>query len=326
LAKANLTALVGHEMEFVLVGVDGSPLPSHLWAQYGLAGVLEFEGFVRDVTESAVRSGVAIEQFHPEYGANQFEISLAPRTPVNAADHLVLMRIIVGRVARRHGVRVSLSPVPFAGSVGSGAHQHFSLQRGDAPLFSGGDGVHGMTAAGESAVAGVLEGLPDAQGVLCGSILSGLRLAPSMWSGAYVCWGADNREASARFVPGGPANPHGANVEVKIGDPSANPYFATAAILGLALNGIERRLTLGPETTVDPATLTDEQRAQAGISLLPADQGSALAALAGSNVMRDVLGNEAVDTIVAVRRYEKEKFGGLSAEELAERFRLSWSV
>ena len=60
--------------------------------------------------EAATTSGVAIEQLHPEYGANQFEISLAPQTPVAAADQLVLMRIIVGRVARRYGVRVSLSP------------------------------------------------------------------------------------------------------------------------------------------------------------------------------------------------------------------------
>ena len=74
LAAAGLTALVGHEMEFVLVGPDGAALPSHLWAQYGLAGVLEFEGFVRDVTEAATTAGVSVEQFHPEYGANQFEI------------------------------------------------------------------------------------------------------------------------------------------------------------------------------------------------------------------------------------------------------------
>jgi glutamine synthetase len=229
-------------------------------------------------------------------------------------------------VARRYGVRVSLSPVPFAGKVGSGAHQHFSLRGGDGPLFSGGVGVHGMTAAGESAIAGLLAGLPDAQGALCGSIVSGLRLAPNMWSGAYVCWGTDNREAAARFVPGGAANPCGANVEVKIGDPSANPYFATAAILGLSLNGIERRLQLGPETTVNPALLTDAQRAQAGIRLLPADQGEALTALAGSTVMRDILGNQAVDAIVAVRRYEQETFAEVPADELAEKFRLSWSV
>ncbi len=143
LSAAGLDALVGHELEFVLVGPDGSALPAHLWAQYGLAGVLEFEGFVRDVTAAATASSVAIEQFHPEYGANQFEISLAPQTPVAAADQATLMRIIIGRAARKYGLRVSLSPVPFAGSVGSGAHQHFSLTRGDEPLFSGGPGPGG---------------------------------------------------------------------------------------------------------------------------------------------------------------------------------------
>ena len=45
------SALVGHEIEFVLVGPDGGALPSALWAQYGLAGVLEHEGFVRDVAD-----------------------------------------------------------------------------------------------------------------------------------------------------------------------------------------------------------------------------------------------------------------------------------
>ncbi|PRC61213.1 hypothetical protein C6A85_11260, partial [Mycobacterium sp. ITM-2017-0098] len=40
------------------------------------------EGFIRDVTASATASGVAIEQLHPEYGMNQFEISLAPLPPV----------------------------------------------------------------------------------------------------------------------------------------------------------------------------------------------------------------------------------------------------
>ena len=69
LAAAGIDAAVGHEMEFVLVGPDGGALPSDLWAQYGLAGVLEYEGFVRDVTDAATSSGVAIEQFHPEYGA-----------------------------------------------------------------------------------------------------------------------------------------------------------------------------------------------------------------------------------------------------------------
>ena len=326
LADAGLDALVGHEMEFVLVGPDGSRLPSHLWAQYGLAGVLEFEGFVRDVTDAATTSGVAIEQFHPEYGVNQFEISLAPQPPTAAADQLILTRIIVSRVARQYGLRVSLSPVPFAGSVGSGAHQHFSLRRGETPVFSGGQGAGGMTREGESAIAGLLTGLPEAEGVLCGSILSTLRIQPGSWSGAYICWGTENREAAVRFLTGGSSNPHGANVEVKVVDPSANPYFATATILGLALDGIEQGLALPTETAVDPSTLTDEQRAQRGIAVLSRSQAEALDLLDGSARIRGILGDPAVDAIVAVRRYEQENYGGLDDEHLADKFRMAWSL
>lgn len=326
LAEHGFDALVGHEMEFVLVGPEGARLPSRLWAQYGLAGVLEFEGFVRDVMEAATASGVAIEQLHPEYGANQFEVSLAARSPVAAADALILMRIIVGRVARTHGLRVSLSPVPFAGSVGSGAHQHFSLQHDGVPLFSGGQGAQGMRPAGEAAVAGLLAGLPAAQTVLCGSILSGLRMQPGSWSGARVCWGTENREAAVRFIAGSPANPQGANVEVKVVDPSANPYFATAAILGLALDGIERELPIPPETTVDPATLTDQQRTEAGIALLTDSQPAAIDALTESLLLRGILGDAAVGAIVAVRRYEHDNYGDLAPNELAEKFRLAWSI
>lgn len=326
LAEHGLAAQIGHELEFVLVAPDGSALPSDLWAQYGLAGVLEYEGFVRDVTAAASVAGVGIEQFHPEYGANQFEISLRPRTPVAAADHLVLTRVILSRVARKHGLRISFSPVPFYGAVGSGAHQHFSLTRAEVPLFSGGAGQHGMTPEGESAAAGVLAGLPQAQGVLSGSILSGLRMQPGHWAGAYACWGTENREAAVRFLVGGPANPHGANVEVKIVDPSANPYFATAAILALALDGIQRSAQLPPETGVDPATQTDAERATAGTVQLPDRQADIIAALDNSTLLRSLLGTQVVDVIVAVRRYEAEHYGELAPEELAAKFRLAWSV
>src|SRR5208283_2898205 len=65
LTEAGIEAAIGHEMEFLLVAPDGARLPSTLWAQYGLAGVLEHEAFIRDVIGSAAAAGVAIEQFHP---------------------------------------------------------------------------------------------------------------------------------------------------------------------------------------------------------------------------------------------------------------------
>jgi glutamine synthetase len=326
LTEAGFEAAIGHEIEFLLVGPDGGPLPAALWAQYGLVGVLEHEAFVRDVNAAATAAGVGIEQFHPEYGANQFEISLSPLAPVAAADQLALTRLIIGRAARRHGLRVSLSPAAFAGGVGSGAHQHFSLITPEGPLFSDGTGQAGMTAAGESAVAGVIGGLPEAQGILCGSIVSGLRMRPGNWAGAYACWGTENREAAVRFVKGGPGTPRGGNVEVKIVDPSANPYLASAAILGLALDGIKRRAALPPEITIDPAKLSESECDNARIVRLPEAQAEAIAALDGSALLRGILGDPVVDMVVAVRRLEHERYGDLDPEQLADKFRMAWSL
>ncbi|QUR67634.1 glutamine synthetase family protein [Mycobacterium spongiae] len=326
LADAGIDAAVGHEIEFVVVDAEGGRLPSALWAQYGLAGVLEHEEFVRDVNAAAAAAGVAIEQFHPEYAANQFEISLAPQSPVAAADQLVLIRLIMARAARRHGLRISLSPTPFAGSAGSGAHQHFSLTTPDGTLFSDGPGPAGMRPSGEAAVAGVLHGLPEAQGILCGSIVSGLRLRPGNWAGVYACWGTENREAAVRFVKGGHGSPHGGNVEVKVVDPSANPYLASAAILGLALYGIEHKVQLPPEVTIDPATLSASDRDAAGILRLTGVQAEAIAALDNSQLLRGILGDPAVDMVVAVRSLERERYGELDPEQLADKFRMAWSV
>ena len=315
-------ARVGHEIEFLVVDPAGNRLPGQLWAQYGLAGVLEYEAFIRDVLAATAAAGVGVEQFHPEYGVNQFEMSLAPASPVDAADQLVLARIVIGRVARAHGIRISLSPVPFAGSVGSGAHQHFSLHRQGAPLFSGGSGQHGLTPQGAAAIGGIVTGLTDAQLILCGSIVSGLRMQPGNWAGAHICWGTENREAAVRFLPATHGNAHGANVEVKVVDPSANPYLATAAILGLALRGITHHTPLPPEVAVDPQTLPEGHR----VARLTDQQDVAIAAMDNSAVMREILGDPAIDALVAVRRYEQNNYGDLSPEELTDKFRMAWSL
>ncbi len=325
LAAAGITAVVGHELEFVLVDPAGAALPTTMWAQYGLAGVLEHEGFVREVLTAARTAGVGLEQLHPEYGSNQFEVSLAPLAPVAAADQMIAARIVIGRVARKFGLRACFSPKPFADGVGNGAHQHFSLAGPAGPLLAGGSAARGMTAQGASAVAGVVAGLPEFQALLCGSVVSGMRMLPGFWAGAYACWGTENREAAVRFVLGGPATPHGANVEVKIVDPSANPYLATAAILAMAADGIERELPLPPETLMDPASQTESERAAAGTVLLPTDHASVIDALDRSDSARGALGDDAVDAVVAVRRHE-QTFATLSPGEIAEKFRMAWSV
>ena len=282
---------------------------------------------VQDLLVSAQRAGLGVEQVHAEYGAGQYEISLAPAAPVAAADAAVLARVVIGEVARRHGLRASFSPLPFAGGGGNGAHQHLSLTRDGEPLLSGGEGPHGLTGAGGSAIAGLVGALPQVLGVLAGSVLSPERLRPGFWSGAHACWGLENREAAVRLVAATPANPGGAHVEVKVVDPSANPYLATAVLLGAALRGIGTGAPLPAEVGVDPASLTGEASTGGpAVTLLPQAQGEVLDALEAGDLAVEVLGDDLVASVLAVRRHERAVLGADALEDTAARLRYTWSV
>ena len=320
--SAGLRVLMGPELEFVLVTPDGSARPRGAWQGYGVRSALDVGRFLVDVERTFADAEVPVEQLHAEYGADQFEISLAPADPVLAADRTVLARVLLGRVAARHGFGVSFSPVPFAGGAGNGAHLHLSLTGTAGPLFSGGTGPHGLTDAGASAIAGVVAGLPELQGIVAGSVLSPLRLKPGNWAGAFACWGLENREAAVRLCADTGGNPHGASVELKCIDGSANPYLAAAVFLGLALDGITRSLSLPPEVPVDPASLPEKQRAPLA---LHASQGAALDALEASDLARTLLGPEIVEATLAVRRYEQRTYGDAAPEAVADVCRLAFS-
>jgi glutamine synthetase len=317
--RDGLTALVGGELECTLLSEDGGHASAVAWSPYGLRSSLERASFLVDLTEAAERARLGVEQLHMEYGHDQLEVSLSPADPVAAADAIVLARAVVGRTAARHGMRVSFSPVPFAGEAGNGAHLHLSLTGADGPAFSGGAGPHGLTPTGGAAIAGVLEALPGLLGVYAGSALSALRLVPGNWAGAAACWGLENREAAVRLVAGGPASAHGANIELKVVDPSANPYLAVAALLGSALDGVRRQLPLPDEMPGNPA--------ESGVALppLPTEQAAAIDALEESTTARQVLGEGIVGGIAAVRRHELSTFGGRPPAETSEALRLAWS-
>lgn len=318
-ADRGLTALVGAELECTMIAPDGGPASTGPWSPYGIRTSLEHSAFLVDLATTADRAGLSIEQIHTEYGHDQLEVSLAPTTAVAAADAVILTRIVLGRAAARHGLRISFAPVPFEGAAGNGAHLHLSLADADGPLFSGGDGPYGIRPAGGSAIAGVVDALPDLLGVYAGSALSALRLKPGNWAGAVACWGLENREAAVRFIAATPGSPHGANAELKLVDPSANPYLAAAAFLGSALRGVDRKLDLPAEIPENPA-----QSATAPAPLAT-DQLSAVDALERSEVAAELLTPEMIEAVVAVRRHELATYGGRPPAETTQALRLAWS-
>ena len=319
LRAKGLTAMIGVELECTMLSADAGHASTDPWSPYGVRTSLDHSSFLVDLAEAAELAGLPVEQIHTEYGHDQLEVSLAPSTPVAAVDTVAAARIVIGRAAARHGLRISFSPVPFEGEAGNGAHLHLSLADAEGPLLSGGDGPHGMRSAGGSATAGVLAALPDLLGVYAGSVLSSARLKPGNWAGAAQCWGLENREAAVRFVAATPGTPHGANIECKLIDPSANPYLAAVSFIGSALRGIDKGLELPTEVPKDPTKAANPP------PMLQTDQPTVIEALETSPIAAELLSPAVIEGLVAVRRHEITTYGDRPPAETAQALRLAWS-
>lgn len=323
LGDLGISARVGHELELTLFEADGERVAGEIgWQPYGAGSYSEVSGFAADVCDRLAEVGLPVEQIHAEYGVGQVELSLPPRDPVSAADSVLLARAVIARTARAHALRSSFSPVPVAGGSGNGAHLHLSLERDGYSFIGGGEGPAGLTETGGQAVAGLTALLPEAMAVLAGTVVSGVRMKPHHWAGAFSCWGVENREAAVRLVQAGPGNPGGANLEVKCVDAGANTYLATALVLGFAAYGVEWRLRPPPPVGVDPADLDQAEARVARAVPMPDDAEARIALFEASSTARGILGPVLHRAVVAVRRHEATAYADRDPH-VATRF--AWS-
>jgi glutamine synthetase len=230
---------------------------------------------------------------------------------------VVVLETIRG-VAHRMGLKTTMAPKPYLDQAGNGHHLHVSVypQEDGTPILFDSSGA--LSRPGSGFVAGILEHLPAVMAFSAPSPNSYQRLAPGVWSSAYACYGPDNREAAVRVAsPVAGAESATANVELKPVDVTANPYLALAAVLAAGMDGMERHLDPGEPTTVDPATLSDEERASRGIYPLPASLDESLDALEGDDVLIEALGEPLVRTHLAVARAQAARARELPPEEVA---------
>ncbi|MFF4414398.1 glutamine synthetase [Streptosporangium sp. NPDC001559] len=311
------------ESEMTLLNPDGTP--AHSGPAHSARALLPLEDFTLALVEALDGAGIDVEQVHPEYSPGQFEVAVSPRDPLTAADDVVLLRYVARQVARRHGLDVSFAPVVTPGAAGNGAHTHVSVWRDGENLMQDGSATEpGMRADGAAFTAGILDELPRLLAVLAPTVPSYERLKPNHWSGAFACWGVENREAALRFIPGTVSvRKSSANLEVKTVDGAANPYLATALLLAAGMRGVERRLELPAPVQVDPAGLSEVERDKHRVVRLPEDLARATELFAGSELARSVLGETLHDALVAVREQAAGAADTRDVHELAveDRFR-----
>jgi glutamine synthetase len=155
----------------------------------------------------------------------------------------------------------------------------------------------------------VLAHLPGLVALTCGSVNSYRRLAPQMWASAYTCYGMDNREAAVRICSPlrGDAG-SSVNLELKPSDSSGNPYLALGAMIYAGLDGIRSKIDPGEAVNVDPALLSESERARLGAHRLPASLSAALDGLVTDELLMDMLGPLRSTAYLTVKRSEAAYF------------------
>jgi len=296
------------ENEFSLaMRVDGQFVPIDSGLCFSTISATAAQDFLDALVDALEQQGIGLEQYYSELGHGQHEISTPHRPALRAADEQLLVRETIRGIAASQELVASLAPKPWPENAGNGCHIHFSLwsEDGSQNRFHDASAPDRLSAEARSFIAGVLEHLPGLCGLTAPSFNSYHRIIPQYWAGAFVCWGHDNREAPVR-VPSVFSGMEEAstNAELKAADASSNPYLAVGGLIAAGLDGLERGLEPPEPVSVDPATLSEDERARRGIVRLPATQAEALDALAADELLLAALGPTLAQAYLAVRRSE----------------------
>jgi glutamine synthetase len=314
-ASAGFALHASMEAEFSLGTrtAEGGYAPFDRTLCFASAGMALAGPFATDLVEALESQGTIVEQYYPELGHGQHEITIRHQEVLRAADNHLWLRQAINAVARMHGLVASLAPKPFPDQAGNGAHIHFSLwNEAGQNLFYDPAASDGLALIGRQFMAGVLAHLPALVAITCPSVNSYARLQPQAWSSAYAIWGHDNREAALRVASPFWSDVAGStNLELKAADSSCNPYLALGALLAAGLDGITRELDPGTSVEFDPGTLTDAERAAQGIVRLPTSLDAALDALEADALLIEALGPLLARSFLAVRRSEVRAYAAM---------------
>jgi len=266
------------------------------------------QDFRRQAISTLEHMGISVEFSHHEGGPGQQEIDLRYADALTTADNIMTFRLVVKEVALEHGVVASFMPKPFTEHPGSGMHTHVSLFEGDANAFYGPGAEFQLSPLARQFIAGLLHHAPEITAVTNQWINSYKRLAGGGEAPSYICWGHNNRSALVRVPMYKPAKGQSTRVEFRSLDSAANPYLAYALILAAGLKGIEEKYELPAATEDDVWALSDQERRAMGLRPLPGSLEQAIAAMEGSELVAETLGEHVFDFFLRNKKAEWDEY------------------
>ncbi len=301
--KHGYDLMVGPEVEFFLFQLDPdgnfSVRTHDVGAYFDLAPVDKGEDCRRDVVMALEAMGFEVEAAHHEVAHGQHEIDFRYGDAVSTADNVATFRFLVRAIAREHGLHATFMPKPIFGQNGSGMHCHQSLFKGNTNAFYDAKAEYQLSKVALHYIAGLLRHAKGFVAITNPIVNSYKRLVPGYEAPTNVAWSERNRSPMIRI----PARRGvGTRCEVRLPDPSCNPYLAFAVMLAAGLDGIEKKMDAGPPVNKNVFHMSQREKRRLKIDELPGTLAEALDALEKDQVILDALGEHLAESYVAGKR------------------------
>jgi glutamine synthetase len=252
-------------------------------------------------------TGIDTVLHHHEVAPAQCELGFTFGTLTTTADAVQKYKYVVHNVAASYGKTATFMPKPIKGDNGSGMHTHQSIWKDGKPLFAG-NGYADLSETALYYIGGIIKHAKALNAFTNASTNSYKRLVPGYEAPVLLAYSARNRSASIRIPYG--ANPKAKRIEVRFPDPTANPYFAFAAMLMAGLDGIANKIHPGEAMDKNLYDLPPEE-----LKNVPTVAGSLAEALDALDKDREFLKKGGVFTDDTIDAYIELKRGEIDEND-----------
>jgi len=271
-------------------------------AYFDLTPVDRGEEARRDVVLALEQMGFEVEAAHHEVAPGQHEIDFKYADAVTTADRVSTFRFIVKKVALDHGLHATFMPKPIFGVNGSGMHTHQSFldKRGN-NVFYDAKAKYQLSKTALYYTGGILRHARGFVAITCPLVNSYKRLVPGYEAPVNVAWSMRNRSPLVRI----PARRGmGTRIEVRMPDPSCNPYLAFTVMLASGLDGVKNRMDPGEPVDRNVFKMSEREKRRLRIEQLPGNLSEALDNLWKDEVVKDSLGDHILKHFMEAKRGE----------------------
>lgn len=262
----------------------------------------DVKDFRKNLSNLLLQSGIEVKYHHHENGRYQHEVEVKPLPAVQSADFCMYFKYLSKDIASDSNTKVSFIPKLFADESGNGMHAHLKLVNGKQNMFYDENGQYNLSEMATYFIGGILHHAKSIAAFANPTMNSYKRLIPHFEAPLYIAWGQHNRSSLIRI-----AAKKNVDIEIRNGDPSANPYLFFAAIIHAGLDGMKHKRYYDP-VEQNIYDMSSKELKALSIKRLPATLLESLQELDKNDFLKQAMGKELIETYIASKKDELKMY------------------